>query len=190
MAEERRRLVLRAPCDGYVLPPPITPLRKTRTDRCPPGMARRWNRSTCTPISSKACSSARSAIQRLLEAVLVIDQADRPFVREGQAVDLKLDSHPLDTLHGSIVGELSMEDLRVVSRRMSAKAQGELATKTDPVTGVERPMSTSYQAHVPLDNPDGSLLMGFRGRARIHSEWQTLGKRCWRFLTRTFNFRL
>lgn len=123
-----------------------------------------------------------------MEAMLVIDQADIDFVREGQEVEIKLDELPHDVLHGRIA-EIAPDALKISPRRLSTKAGGELATKTDPA-GVERPMSTSYQARVYLDDPEGLLGLGLRGRAKIHADWQTVGRRLWRLATRTFNFKL
>ena len=79
-------------------------------------------------------------------------------------------------------------------RRLSAKSGGELATKTNPATGVEQPLSTSYQASVPIPTtPTRSSASGSAAGPR--STWtattgRPLGQRFWRFLTRTFHFRM
>ncbi|NLF08963.1 MAG: hypothetical protein GX594_13430, partial [Pirellulaceae bacterium] len=67
---------------------------------------------------------------------------------------------------------------------------GELPTQTDPTTGIERPQSTSYQARVPIDDPEGMYLLGLRGQARVHTRPISLGSRLWRLVARTFNFEL
>jgi hypothetical protein len=41
-----------------------------------------------------------------------------------------------------------------------------------------------------LDDPEGVIRPGMRGRAKIHAGYQTLGQRFWRYVTRTFNFKL
>ena len=51
-------------------------------------------------------------------------------------------------------------------------------------------MSTSYEAKVLLDDPDGFLRIGLRGRAKIHTAWQTLGQRTMRLLNKLINFKL
>jgi hypothetical protein len=53
-----------------------------------------------------------------------------------------------------------------------------------------RTQSVTYQAHVHVDDPDGLLRLGLRGRAKVHCAPQTLASRAWRFLSDTFNFRL
>jgi hypothetical protein len=52
-----------------------------------------------------------------------------------------------------------------------------------------RPMSTSYQARVPLDNPDGLLRVGLTGKAKVFTGWQPLGRRLARYLYQTFHFK-
>ena len=69
-------------------------------------------------------------------------------------------------------------------------AGGALNTKQDPNTGATRPLSTSYQASVPLDNSDGLLGVGDTGTARIYTGWQSIGQRLYRYVIRTFHFSL
>ncbi|NLE38731.1 MAG: hypothetical protein GX621_11970, partial [Pirellulaceae bacterium] len=45
-------------------------------------------------------------------------------------------------------------------------------------------------ASVPLDDPDGLLRIGLRGRAKIHTIPQTIAQRVWRTLNQLINFRL
>jgi len=124
-----------------------------------------------------------------MEALLVIDQADIDFVAVGPEVEIKLDELPHDTFTGKIL-KISEEELDVSPRGLSAKAGGELPTETDPTTGAERPMNTSYQASVPLPDPNGDFRIGLRGRAKVHVRPQTIGQRVWRLVTSTFNFKL
>jgi putative peptide zinc metalloprotease protein len=55
---------------------------------------------------------------------------------------------------------------------------------------MERPINTLYQAEAPIVDSAGVVRPGMRGRAKIHAGYQTMGQRFWRFLTRTFNFKL
>ncbi len=189
LRDEQKRLVLIAPREGTVLPPPSTPKRED-----PEGPLPAWSDTPLEPWNLNAYLEEGVLFCQIgeppqMETIVVVDQADVPFVREGQKVDILLDALPHDTLHGEIT-QLSRENLKIAPRRLSARAKGELPTKYDAESGVERPMSTSYQGRVPLDDPDGLLLLGFRGRAKIHTDWQTLGQRAWRLLMRTFNFKL
>ena len=55
---------------------------------------------------------------------------------------------------------------------------------------MERPQSASFQAIVPITDEEGVMLVGLRGRAKIHTAPLSLGARLWRLIMNTFNFRL
>jgi putative peptide zinc metalloprotease protein len=186
---DRERLRLVAPVAGTVLPPPPTPKHEDPEMGLP-----RWSGIPLEPEKVGAFLEpgvlfCQIGDPRRLEAILVIDQTDIDYVKEGQRVDIKLDKLPHDTLESHIT-EIANADLKISSQRLSTKMGGELATKTDKASGTERPMSTSYQARVPIDDPDGLLGLGLRGRAKIHATWLPLSTRAWRFLTHMFNFRM
>jgi putative peptide zinc metalloprotease protein len=133
-----------------------------------------------------------------LEAILVVDQADIELVdeamRDGKQpeVILQLDAYPGETLTSRVV-EVAKVELEVTPEGLSSQVGGELDTKVDTTTGVQRPMSTSYQARAPLDDQgklEGLLCTGLRGRAKVSTKWQSLGKRLSRYISRTFHFEL
>lgn len=185
---DQRRLTVVSPVAGTVLPPPHTPLRPS-----PDGELPTWSG---TPLEERNLGSyldenvllCKVGNPREMEALLVIDQADVEFLKLGQKVDVKLDELDGQILAGTIT-EIASESLKVAPKQLSNKGGGDLATKTDEA-GVQRPLSTSYQARVPLDDPRGLLRAGLRGRGRIHAPAQSLGQRIWRYVSRTFNFRL
>jgi len=190
--EQRKKLTLRAPEAGIVLPPPgnFPP-----TD--PEGPLPTWSGSPFLPVN-RGCYLQEGTLfckvgdPRRLEAVLIIEEDDRPFVAELQKVEIKLDALPHDVIEGKIE-KISPETMKASPRRLSAKSGGELATKTNPATGVEQALTPSYQASVPIDDTDDILRLGLRGRAKVQMDrahWQTLGQRFWRFLLRTFRFRM
>ena len=182
-----RRLTLSAPVSGTVLPPP------EQKEQKPDRQLASWHG---TPLQERNRGAylqegtlfCQVGDPRKMEAVLVVDQADIDYVRKNDHVDIKLDEMPLDELRGEVI-EIANEPLRTVPRHLGNKSGGELATKTDEA-GVERPMNTSYQVRVPVDDSEGLLRLGLKGRARIHTRPQTLGHRLWRFIAQTFNFRL
>ena len=114
-----------------------------------------------------------------LEAVLVIDQSDRNIIGDKPPVDIKLEGFPATTLH-TYITEIAEEELKVSPNRLATSKGGELPSKADPHSGVERPMSTSYQARAPIDDPDGSFRLGIRGQARVYTKWLSIGARLWR----------
>ena len=188
---ERERLVLKAERDGVILPPTIT--QAPRHDD-PEAQLPSWSGTPLDPENQNAVLKDGTLFCQIgnpteLEAVLIVDQGDVDFVQVGQEVDLKLDAIPHDTLKGKI-DRKAMSNLKATPHRLGTKAGGELATKTDPTTGIESPQSTCYQAMVPLDDEEGILLLGLRGRAKIHTQWVSLGSRLWRLVTHTFNFKL
>jgi putative peptide zinc metalloprotease protein len=89
---------------------------------------------------------------------------------------------------GAIV-EIARKEIDHASAQISAKGGGDLATATDALGG-ERPTSVSYQALVPLDDAEGVLRPGLRGRAKVHTPPRTIASRLWRAACETFNFRL
>ena len=125
---------------------------------------------------------------RRLEAVLVIDQTEIQRVAEGQRVEIALDQMPGKVYRGQIA-ELAANDLEATSARLSGKAGGSVATRTD-AAGLERPLSASYQALVPLDDTAGIVRLGLRGQAKILARRETLASRFGRYLSRTFRFEL
>jgi putative peptide zinc metalloprotease protein len=181
------KLILVAPASGTVLPPPYLPDRPD-----PDGRLSTWSGSPLEPRNIGATLTESTLFCQIgdpkqMEAILIIDQADVDFIHHGQATDIKLDQLPGDTFHSEIA-EISNLDLKVTPRQLSNKAGGSIATKTDP-SGVERPMSTSYQARAPID--ESTLLRpGLRGQAKIHVGWQSLGSRFWRYLSQQFHFKL
>jgi len=183
------RLDLVAPIDGTVLPPPDETPKPT-----PEGELTGWSGSPFQPKNQNAYLDestlfCRVGDPRSLQALVIVDQSDVEFLREGMPVDIKLDEIPFITIH-SEVRKIATESLDVSPKHLSNKAGGELATKTDE-SGIERPISTSYQVHVyPLDDSEGLLCIGLRGRAKIHVAPESLGLRLWRWFNQTFHFRL
>jgi putative peptide zinc metalloprotease protein len=192
LAEKKRdleRLRLVAPVAGTVLPPSLTPQRERDDEKLPV-----WSGTPLDPENLGATLEqgvlyCQIGDAKRLEAVLIVDQADRNLVRQGQSVDVKLEGIPFKTLHGEII-EIAGDPLKVTPQRLKTSSGGELPTKTDPATGIEKPMSTSYQARVPIDDPEGLILLGIRGQARVYTAWIPLGTRLWRLVAHTFNFKM
>jgi len=185
--DDRARLLLRVPRSGTIFPP-----AEIHTEPAAQGRLSSW---TGTPFDAKnqGCHLKTGELFCLvgdpgkMEAVLVIDQADVKFVHEGDRVEIKLDELPGETIHG-VIEAVSRSDLKLSPENLSNKTGGELATTTGP-SGSERPLSTSFQARVRLENVEDRLRIGFRGRAKIHGSRRTLATRLWRYLSQTFRFR-
>jgi putative peptide zinc metalloprotease protein len=186
---DKERLKLVAPEAGTVLPPPMTTRHEPTDEKLPT-----WSGTPLDPenrgeVLDQGVLFCQVGDPKRLEAVLIVDQADRNIVREGQSVDLKIEGLPSITWTSKIA-EIAESELKVTPQRLSTQSGGEVPTKTDPTTGVQKPMSTSYQARVPIDDTDGLLRLGLRGQARVYTDWIPLGTRLWRLVAHTFNFKM
>jgi putative peptide zinc metalloprotease protein len=186
--KDRAELVLVAPRDGVVLPAPDVPDRPDPSGRLAAwtgsALSKRNLGATFTPGTVLCMVGDRSKF----EAVMVVDQGEVEFVKPGQTVDLKLDAFPSQTFSGT-VEQLAETHIETGSERLSVKAGGAVPTKTDEA-GRETPISTSYEALVTLDDPDGVFTPGMRGTARIKVGSRTVGQWLWRLWCETFNFRM
>ena len=188
---DRARLTLTADRDGTVLPPPPKPATHQKPiegAQLPSWSGTPLDEESYRPFLKEGTLFCLVGDPRKLQAVLVIDQGDIDYVQENQEVDMKLDALPNDTLHGKIE-RIAVSNLKITPPGLSTKAKGELASKTDE-SGLETPQSASYQALVPISDDEGVMLVGLRGRAKIHTAPLSLGSRLWRFIMNTFHFRL
>jgi putative peptide zinc metalloprotease protein len=199
---ELARLRIVAPAGGVIIPAPLRPPQGEEAE----GRLPTWSGSPLDPKNLGAAYPESELICRVgdptdLEALLVVDQADIDLVdaaivaeAKSQAkpkVKLEVDAFPGRTLH-SYVEQVARVELKAMSASLSSQAGGRVETKTDR-SGVSRPLSTSYQARVPLDDQGalkGLLCTGMRGRAQIYTQWQSLGARAYRYVSRTFHFEL
>jgi putative peptide zinc metalloprotease protein len=188
--KEKEHLTLTAPIEGVVLPPTYIPSRED-----PDVQLGSWSGMPLDPENKGAYLEERVLLCQIgdpkkFKAVMVIDQGDRNMIARGQAVDLKIDELPFKKAVRSEIADIAEKEMKEVPRRLSNKHGGEVATKTDPQTGIESPQSTSYEADAPLDDEDGMLRLGLRGTGRIYTRPLSVGERFWRFLMQTFNFKL
>ncbi len=122
------------------------------------------------------------------DAILVVDQHDVDLVKESHEVEIMLESARMKTFYGKIK-KISETDMREVPESISLQQGGALNTEMSP-SGKLRPISTSYQARVPLENIDVPARISYRGDARVYVGWKSLGWRVYRFFARTFNLEI
>ncbi|MCA9068782.1 MAG: HlyD family efflux transporter periplasmic adaptor subunit [Planctomycetaceae bacterium] len=179
--ENLQRLTIKAPVAGTVLPPMSQPKSKGQ------GELPEWsgspleerNRNCFLKVGTLFCLIGDA---QKMEAVLVIDQADVQFVREGQRVRLKLSERPGEILTGT-VQDVAQIDLKVTPRELIQHE--DLPTRMNE-QGRPELVSTSYQARVALDTDKASLLVGTTGSAKIETAPLSLASRLSRYLNRTF----
>ncbi len=182
------RLTLCATRSGTVLPPPWSPPRPSSAGQLDSWSGFPYDRKNLGCLLAEGTKFCLIGDPGRYKAMLVIDQSVIDFVMVGQDVEIKLDELPHHTYRGKIA-QVAAQVMQATPTRLSAKVGGELPTKTDE-SGVERPVSPSFQASVYLEDEEGWLRPGLRGRAKIHVAPQSLGQRFWRFVAQTFNFKL
>ena len=179
-------LTLTAPLTGIVIPPPEKKADPQVNGRLPTwdgSLLRKENRGARVEMDDVVCMVGDPDA---FEAMLVIDQAELPFVKEGLNAQIRLDSYAGETLDGTIT-DIAGADMEVASPSLSNQTGGQMALVTD-AAGVQRPQSASYEARVPLNDLQLAIRSGMRGRAKIKATPQTILQRFWRLLNRTFHF--
>lgn len=184
---DAKRLTIRAPADGVVLPPPEVPAPPTGDNRLHHwhGMPLDARNVGCTlDVGTLVC---RIGDPLRMEASLLVDQSEIEFLALDQPVDVRVNELPGRTWQATI-REISRSDAKITPRSLSNKAGGDVATRTDE-SGTERPRSTSYEVRVaPLDDADGLLRIGVRGEAKVHVGRQTAAAFVVRKFRSTFHF--
>lgn len=185
--DDLKRLVIRAPVAGTILPPPEVPAKPADG-----GKLRDWSG---TPLDVKNLGSTmpagtlfcRIGDPTKMEAMLLVDQGDIEFVTEDQPVTLRLNEAPGRTWKAT-VKEISKTDAKIAPRQLSNKSGGDVATRTDE-SGMERLRSAAYQVRVyPLDDPSGTLRIALSGEAKIEVGTQTPAQMITRGFRHTFHF--
>ena len=122
------------------------------------------------------------------DAVLVINQREQDLVAEGQEVRLMF-AESTNHVFISKIDYFAFDELESLSPRLASTSGGPIPAQAER-DGTVRPLNTSYQAVVRLDNARGLFRNGLIGQARIKTEPRTLASRLIRYLGRTFNFDL
>jgi putative peptide zinc metalloprotease protein len=185
---DRQQLVLVAPRAGVVMPAPSVRPPPDPGGRLPPWSGHALDEQNLGATLTEGTVLCLVGDRGRFEAALVVDQSEVEFVGRGQRVDLKFNAFPWQTFTGTIdvIAETSME---AGPERLSVKAGGSVPTRTDE-SGREQLISTSYEALVTLDDPEGVFTPGMRGTARIKVGSRTVGQWLLRLLWQTFNFRM
>lgn len=189
---DSKRLEITAPVAGTVIPPP--PKRDESTEQRV--RLASWSGSPLEKTNLGATYSPDAQHNLLCQigdanawdAVLVIDQRDLDLVLPGQEVRLMFEESAYKVFVSHIEG-IADDEMEAISPRLASTSGGVVPAQADP-DGVVRPLTTSYQAGVPLDDPQGMFRNGLVGQARIKTSPRTLAARLGRYLRRTFRFDL
>ena len=182
--EQQGELEVRATVAGTVMPPEYR-------EPSPEGEGRlaSWSGSPLDDRNLGAALQRNDIICRVgdpqsLEAELVIDQSLIDFVHEGDRVELMLDAYPGRVIEAT-VEKVGSDALEVVPASLA-----DLLDTVQDESGMVRPLNTSYPARVELDGSEGTLRLGLRGKAKIHTARRSLGDRLHRYISKTFHFEL
>jgi putative peptide zinc metalloprotease protein len=186
---ELRGLEIVAPISGTVLPVPPRQQSNPGDGRLPD-----WSGSLLDPKNEGATVSPTDLICLIgdptaLDAELVIDQGFIDFILKGQPVELLLEAFPNQPIVGLHVVKIADNPLESIPPTLSGQSGGGLDTELDE-RGLPKPMNPSYAARVPIENWTQHIQHGMRGKAKIQVERQTLARRLYRYLARTFHFDL
>ncbi|MFN9850383.1 MAG: hypothetical protein ACK57P_01075, partial [Planctomycetota bacterium] len=183
-----KNLIIRSPIDGIVFrPPPKEESRAAKAQEQLPS----WYGDPFDAINSEVYFQEGDLIclvapKPLMEGVMIVDQHDRDLLRIDDKVSIMLESARLETLRGKITG-FSTSEIKDAPPQLAIASGGTLDTKTDE-TGRTIPISTSYQVRVALKGDDLPVRPSYRGEARVHLKWRSLGWRLYRYFMTTFNF--
>ncbi|MCY2965874.1 MAG: hypothetical protein NT069_19970, partial [Planctomycetota bacterium] len=178
--EDARRLVLRAPRNGVVLPP---------AEKQIPVDDDRLAGWSGTPLDSRnvGCHLEMGTLicevgnPQSREARLLVDPNQIEFIARGDTVEVLLDQCPWSPLHGTI-HDVSQVELTAIPPALARHA--DLPVRVDE-RGVTRPAGTVYQARVTLDPAPVQTLLRQTGRARIQTRRISLWRRGMRALGET-----
>ncbi len=182
---EQDRLTLRAPRDGTILPP--RPIAASP----PPGELEAWSG---TPLQTRNRGATLATGTRVcwvgdpdhIVAQLVVDESAIAKVRPGQSVRIYVDELPGQFLNGT-VAEIAQWDTNEPPPELVAKR----LVPERPAAGEPPALSaTSYQVRADLQPHDAALPLRASGRAVIVVEPQTVARRGYEFLCRTFRIEL
>jgi putative peptide zinc metalloprotease protein len=192
--EELGRLNIIAPISGIVVSPPHRPQRDTGDGRLPSWSGTPFEKRNQGALMMSSDQFCQIGDPKRFDAQLVIDQVDIELVsqyvvaqKEFPPVEIKLDAYRWDSIAGRIV-KVASAPMEASSVALASQGGGELSTKTNQQTGTLEPISTSYQARVPIDTDDVDLRVGLTGKAKIYTGWQPLSTRVVRYVLRTFHF--
>lgn len=189
---DAKRLEITAPVSGTIIPPPN---RKQRPFEMEVELAS-W---TGTPLDQENLGTTLTAEgeQNLFcqignpdqwDAILVIGQRDLDLIREGQEVRLMFEESAYHVFI-SKVEYVATDELEMLSPRLASTSGGPIPAQAQE-DGTVKPLTTSYQAVVQIDDTLGMFRPGLTGQARITTAPRTLAERFIRYLGRTFNFDL
>ena len=175
-----------APTAGVIIPPPTVPKPQDDSSRLPTWFGSPFDQRNRHAFLVEGTPICQVGDPNNVEAVLAIDQGDIEFVHPGQSIEIFFKQLPGQRL-STRLDQVSRLDMKITPKGLSSKHGGDVITQTD-AGGHERPMNTTYQACAAIQSDSNELLIGVTGQAKIHTGYQTVASRLWRYVCQTFDF--
>jgi putative peptide zinc metalloprotease protein len=175
-----------APITGVIIPPPSIAKPQDDRSRLPSWYGSTFDQHNTHAYLVEGTPICQVGDPKNVEAVLAIDQGDIEFVHPGQSIEIFVKQLPGQRLRTQL-DQVSRLDMKITPKGLSSKNGGDVITQTD-ASGQERPMTTTYQANAAIQSDANELLIGVTGQAKIHTGYQTVAARVWRYICQTFDF--
>jgi putative peptide zinc metalloprotease protein len=175
-----------APITGVIIPPPSIAKPQDDRSRLPTWYGSTFDQHNTHAYLVEGTPICQVGDPKNVEAVLAIDQGDIEFVHPGQSIEIFVKQLPGQRLRTQL-DQVSRLDMKITPKGLSSKNGGDVITQTD-ASGQERPLTTTYQANAAIQSDANELLIGVTGQAKIHTGYQTVATRVWRYICQTFDF--
>ncbi|MEM9411819.1 MAG: site-2 protease family protein, partial [Planctomycetota bacterium] len=182
-------LTITSPVDGVLIPPNW----RKKQDHEVPDLAV-WHGYPTEPRNVGCYLEQSTVVGEVvpditkMEAVLVVDQSEIEFVKNGQSVLLFPDSLPGQTIKSS-VDTIAVTKMKTLPQALSSRFGGDIVAIQNGA-GDDKPQSATFQVGVPFSDELKVISAGSIGKAKINAGTQTIGQRIWRAIQATFRFDL
>ena len=182
-----RRLELKSTISGTLFPPP-----NQNAQTADATSSRQWFGLPLETKNTGATLDVDTLIGTVgnpnqMKAVVMVDQRDISLIAPGNHVTIMLDEAGGKRLSGTI-RDISQSAMKSPPPELTSVAGGDIATEADGM-GSQRPLFVYYQVNVPIDDADFPLITGFRGRAKISIQRESIGKKIVRLGRNLIHFR-
>lgn len=190
LSERMKNLVVVAPVAGIAVAPP--PQHSPNLHQLKTRLYG-WSGTPLEDRNAGAILAERTELLSIapteqMQANLFLSQADRHDIAVGTRVGLKFDHLPNRVFRGTI-SEIATAQTEYVPETMAVKNGGLLATTTDP-DGRELLQEAAYQATIELDEAPELMRTNLRGNARFMAVNRSVFSWVWRYVRKTFHFKM
>lgn len=190
LEERKKHLVVLAPISGTVVEPQREAEPTLQQQRA---HLAGW---TGTPLDQKNAGAYFGERTKLLSiapdqrmnAILYLDQADRQDISIGLPVGLKFD-HQSEKVYRGTISQIATAHSDYAPDTMSVRNGGLLATTSDR-EGRQQLQESAYQATIELDESPELMKSNLRGTARFMAVKRSVFGWLWRYVRRTFHFKM